>query len=238
MMKNHTQQFLAGILLAALFLGGCGKPAEPKSFGSLDGLTVAATQDWAPVEDKQSLFEEDLDPAASSGIDLALADKNGHYFSIERYDCQEQLEDLRRLAAELRQQVALQGEEGLVQNLQAQGIDEETLSQYRTLWQCPEGEEEGLYRTLSDAAWQKQMAAAAEDYIILGQEALTLLESETTLYEYRYTNGDKKAVHGYEASVIWQGKFYNISAWTSEKQFAKSQEELKSMIQSVVSAAQ
>ena len=229
--------YLASVVLAALLLGGCGT-AEPKSFGSLDGLTVAATQDWAPVEDKQTFFEEELDTTASAGIDLALADKSGHYFSIERYDCREQLEDLHRLAAELRQQVTLQGDEGLAQNLQSQGIDEETLAQYRTLWQCPEGEETALYRTLSDAAWQKQMAAAAKDYTILGQEALTLLDNETILYEYRYTNSDQQAVHGYEASVVWQDKLYNISAWTSEKRFAKSQEALKSLIRSVTYAAQ
>ena len=69
--------YLASVVLAALLLGGCGT-AEPKSFGSLDGLTVAATQDWAPVEDKQTLFEEELDTMASAGIDLALADKSGH----------------------------------------------------------------------------------------------------------------------------------------------------------------
>lgn len=82
------------------------------------------------------------------------------------------------------------------------------------------------------------MAAAAKDYTILGQEALTLLDNETILYEYRYTNSDQQAVHGYEASVVWQDKLYNISAWTSEKRFAKSQEELKSLIRSVTYAAQ
>ena len=143
-----------------------------------------------------------------------------------------------RLAGELREQVAIQGEEGLAQNLAAQGADEAALAQYRALWQCPVGGEAALYRTLADEAWQKQMAASAKNYALLGQENITLLASDTVLYEYRYTNGDNKDIHGYEASVIWKNKLYNISAWTSEKQFAKSQDQLKKMVTSLVQAAQ
>lgn len=238
MKNNHTHQFLAGLLVAALFMGGCGKAAEPKTFGSLNGLTVAATQDWAPVDDTQSLYEASWEASEDNGVDLALADKKGHYFSIEQYDCQEQLEDVTRLTAELRQQVAFQGEEGLTQYLLAQGVDEQTLAQYQTLWQCPEGGETALFRALADEAWQKQMAEASQNYAIVSQEPLTLLGSETMLYEYRYTNSSKQAIHGYEAAVVWQNKLYNVSAWTSEKQFAKSQEQLKTMIQSVTLAAQ
>lgn len=233
MKQQHIHKILAGVLLAALVLGGCGAAAEPKAFGSLDGLTVTATQDWAPVEDKQSLYEASIEAAENNGIDLALADKKGHYFSIEQYDCKEQLEDLTRLAVELRQQAAIQGEEGLAQNLKAQGVDDAALAQYQTLWQCPEGEEAALFRALADEAWQKQMAEASQDYAIISQEPLTLLDNETVLYEYRYTNSSKQTIHGYEAAVVWQNKLYNLSAWTSEKQFAKSQTELKTMIQSV-----
>ena len=237
MKKSNRHRYLAGILLAVLLLGGCGT-AQPETFCSLDGLTVTATEDWQPVNDTTTLFEEDFDSTADNGIDMALADKNGRYLSIERYDCQEQLEDITRLADQLRQQLAIQGEDGLVQNLTAQGVEETAMAQYRALWQCPVGEEATLYRSLADAAWQQQMAEAAKDYTILGQEPVTLLGSATTLYEYRYINGDNKTIHGYEASVGWKHKMYNISAWTSEKQFAKSQEQLKDLILSVTQVSQ
>ena len=237
MKKSNNHRYLAGILLAALFLGGCGT-AKSETFCSLDGLTITATEDWQPVSDTTTLFEEDFDSTVDSGIDMALADKKGHYLSIERYDCQEQLEDVTRLADQLRQQLAIQGEDSLVQNLTAQGVDETAMDQYRALWQCPVGEEAALYRSLADAAWQKQMAEAAKDYAVVGQEPVTLLGSATILYEYRYTNGDNKAIHGYEASVVWKNKLYNISTWTTDKQFAKSQEQLKAIILSVVRAAQ
>ena len=134
--------------------------------------------------------------------------------------------------------MAVLDEEGLRQQLISQGLDEEALSQYEALWQCSAGEEAVVYRLLADAAWQKQMAAASQDYVVLGKEDVTLLGSQTILYEYSYINSSNKAVHGYEASVIWKDKLYNFGAWTSEKRFEKSREALKAIILSATPTAQ
>lgn len=237
MKKWHKRGYLSVLVCLMLILNGCAT-ASAASFCSLDGLSVTATTDWFMVNNPAVLFEEAFVSDVDNGVDLAISDKKGRYFSIERYNCQEQLNDLVRLADMLRQQLAVLGEEGLRQQLTSQGIDEEALLQYEALWQCPVGEEAVVYRLLADAAWQKQMAIAAQDYVVLGKEDVTLLGVQTILYEYSYTNNSNKAIHGYEASVIWKDKLYNFGAWTSEKRFEKSREALKAIILSAMPTAQ
>lgn len=224
-------------VLAMLLAVGC-QAVEPQKFMSDSGLTVTATDQWTKIQDTALLYSAEIGGESANGIDLALRDTKNHYFTIEWYDHQESLKDVVRLANQLRQQIAVLGETALTDQLVQQNVDAVTLEQYQELWQCPVGEEEQVYHAFADEAWHKEMAGLVSDYSVSMQEQMTLLNNKATLYEYSYTNEDGQKLHGYEASVIWQNKFYTFNAWTLEKQFASSQEALKAIITSVVRAAQ
>lgn len=236
-MKRKISSILS-IMLLALLLSACGKEAQPLGFSSLDGLAVMATDAWTRVSDTAALYSTPFGADGQNGVDLALTDGKGQYLAIERYDCREQIQDVVRLADTLRTQLAQLGEEALTAELAAQGADEAALQQYRQLWQCPAGGEAALYLQLADEAWHKEMAGLIADYAVKAVETITLLDTEIPLYEYSYTNADGQKLRGYEASVIWEGKLYNFSAWTKDSQFAKSQDALKSILLSIKQADQ